>query len=428
MRILFALAAYYSWFIEHLDVVIVYLNSDIDVHLYVELPDGYKERGAAALLRKTIYGLKQSARQWNKNLSAKLFRAGLTRLMSDYSVFNRNAGIPRVVIVIIYVDDFLAFGPNMSEIKNLKRWLAANYKMKDLGPCSQFLGMKVERDEERRTISISQEAFINKALTAADMQNCKGVTSPMIVNSKLAQNPESAADAELIQLYQSHIGTQMWAYICTRPDLGFSVSTLSRFSSNPTPEHIGAVKRVYRYLQDTKDYKLVYHGGHRDHIKLEIYTDADWAGDIETRKSTSGYVALLNGTAISWSSKRQTTVAQFLCEAEYIAASEAVKEAVWIGRFLEELHQIRIYPIPIYCDNQGAIALAKNPENHQRTKHIDVRYHYIREKEEDGTIEIRYLPTEQMVADGLTKSLPSTRQTAFVEQLGLERERTLRQQ
>ena len=151
-----------------------------------------------------------------------------------------------------------------------------------------------------------------------------------------------------------------------------------------------------------------------------MYADADWAGNKETRRSTTGYVALLTGIAISWVSKHQISVAQFSCEAEYIATLEAVKEAVWIGPFLEEFHQTRIYPIPLYCDNKGAIALAKNPENHQRTKHIDVRYHYIREKEEDGTIAIKYLPTEQMIADGFTKSLPSTQQRSFAESLGLE--------
>ena len=298
IRILFALAAYYGWFIEHLDAVTAYLNSDIDVLLYVELPDGYKQADRAALLRKTIYGLKQSARQWNKNLSAKLLGAGLTRLMSDYSVFIRNAGTTKVVIVIVYVDDFLVFGPNMSEIDNIKWWLATHYKIKDLGPCSQFLGMKVERNEELRTISISQEAFINKALTAAEMENCKGVNSPMISTPNLSQNPKPVADQKLVQSYQSHIGTQMWAYVCTRPDLGFSVLTLSRFSSNPTREHYSALKRVYQYLQDTKNNKLVYYGSHRDHIKLEMYADADWAGDKETRKSMSEYVALLNGTTI----------------------------------------------------------------------------------------------------------------------------------
>lgn len=138
-------------------------------------------------------------------------------------------------------------------------------------------------------------------------------------------------------------------------------------------------------------------------------------------------MALLYGTAISWSSKRQTSVAKSSCEAKYIAASEADKEAVWIGRFLEELHQRQIYPIPIYCDNQGAIALAKHPESHQRTKHIDLRYHHIREKEEDGTIAIKYLPTKKMIADGFTKSLPSTQLNTFVENLGLERELTFGQ-
>ena len=262
IRILFALAAYYGWYIEHLDAVTAYLNSDIDVLLYVELPDGYKEPGKAALLRKTIYGLKQSARQWHRNLSAKLLKAGLTRLMSDYSVFIRNAGSSKMVIVVIYVDDFLVFGLDKSEIDNIKWWLNTNYKMKDLGTCRQFLGMKVERDEDRRTISISQTAFINKALMAAEMQDCKGVNAPMIGSPNFPQNTEPPTNQELVQLYQSHIGTQMWAYICTRPDLGFSISLLSRFCSNPTAEHLSAVKRVYRYLQGTKDYKLVYSGGH----------------------------------------------------------------------------------------------------------------------------------------------------------------------
>lgn len=156
----------------------------------------------------------------------------------------------------------------------------------------------------------------------------------------------------------------MWAYIYTRPDFSFSVSTLSQFSSNPTWEHFGTLKRVYRYLQDTKNYKLVYCSGHWDYIKLEIYADADWAEDKKTKKLISEYVTLLNRTAISWYSKYQTFVAQSSCKAEYIAAFEAVKKAIWIGRFLEKLHQIYKYPILLYCNNQEAIALTKNPKNY----------------------------------------------------------------
>ena len=292
--------------------------------------------------------------------------------------------------------------------------------MKDLGICHQFLGMKVEQDKNCRTISISQTAFINKVFMAVEMQDCKGVNALMIGSLNFSQNTKPLTNQKLVQLYLSPIGTQILAYIYTRPDLEFSISLLSQFCSNPIAEHLSAVKQVYRYLQGTKDYKLVYLGGHQDQIKLEMYTDADWAGNKETKRSTTEYVALLNGTAISWASKHQTSVAESSCEAEYISASEAIKEAVWIGRFLEELHQTRIYPIPLYYDNESAIALAKNPENYEQTKHIDVCYHYIREKKEDRTIAIKYLPIEQMIVDGFTKSLPSTQQRSFAESLGLE--------
>ncbi len=180
-----------------------------------------------------------------------------------------------------------------------------------------------------------------------------------------------------------------------------------------------AVKRVYEYLQATKDLKIIYQGGLTEKPRLEIYTDADCAGDKETRKSTSGYVAILAGCHVSWSSKRQSTVAQSSKEAEYIAASEAIKEAVWIGRLLEELCQPDIYPISLHFDNQGSITLTKNPENHRRAKHTDVRYHYIREKEEDGTIAVDYIPKEDIISDGLTKALTSAPMKVFIEQLGL---------
>ena len=177
---MFALAAYYGWYIEHLDTVTAYLNFDIDVLLYVKFSDGYKEPGKAALLRKTIYGLKQSACQWHRNPSAKLLKASFLRLMSNYSIFICNAGSSKMIIVVIYIDDFLVFGLDKSEIDNIKWWLNINYKMKDLGTCCQFLGMKVEQEKNRCTISISQIAFINKTLMAAEIQDCKGVIASII--------------------------------------------------------------------------------------------------------------------------------------------------------------------------------------------------------------------------------------------------------
>ena len=199
----------------------------------------------------------------------------------------------------------------------------------------------------------------------------------------------------------------MYAMTQTRPDLAYSVSTLSKFSSNPSKEHTVAVKRVYRYLQGTKSLTLTYRGDCE--LKLVGYTYSDWGGDKETRRSTSGYVFTLAGAPISWSSGRQSTVALSSTEAEYIAAAEATKEAVWIARFLEELK----ISCDVYLPVQGAIGLSKNPEDHKRTKHIDIRHHYIREKQED-------VPTAEMIADGLTKTLPLVKFKRFLSQLGLK--------
>ena len=414
-----ALAAHYGWNIKQIDAVTVYFNFNIDVILYIETPTGYKRVGKICLLRKTIYGLKQSAHQWSNDLNRSMIKAGLKKLISDYSVFAKNLGTNKVVIVIVYVDDFLFFGPDITEIHIVKSFLADQYKMKDLGSCGQFIGIKLERNLEAKTISLSQRVYIQKALEHANMLDSKPVHSSLVSGIDFSKNLNKLLDKDFIYLYQSHVGTHMWVYVCTRPDLSFAVSTLSRFSSNPTIKHMIAVQRVYQYLQATKDLKIVYCRGLTQHSRLEIYTDADWADDKETRRSTSAYIAMLAGCPVSWSSKRQTTVAQSSTEAEYIAALEATKEAVWIGRLLEELCQPEIYPIPLHCDNQGSIALAKNPENHQCTKHIDVWYHYIREKEKDGTIAIDYLPTKEIIADGLTKTLTPAKMKIFIRQLGL---------
>ena len=278
--------------------------------------------------------------------------------------------------------------------------------------------MKVDRDLEAKTLTISQSVYAQNALKSMGMQDCKSAATPMAENPNLVANPETA-DPSSVRNYQSAIGTLMYAMTQTRPDLAYSVSTLSKFSANPSKEHTGAVKRVYRYLQGTKSLSLTYRGDCE--LKLVGYTDSDWGGDKETCRSTSGYVFTLAGAPISWSSRRQSTVALSSTEAEYIAAAEATKEAVWIARFLEELKiSCDVYlPVQLFCDNQGAIGLSKNPEDHRRTKHIDIRHHYIREKQEDGTITIHFLPTAEMIADGLTKPLPPVKFKRFLSQLGL---------
>jgi hypothetical protein len=209
----------------------------------------------------------------------------------------------------------------------------------------------------------------------------------------------------------------MYCMLGTRPDIAYAVGALSQFSSNPGKAHWQAVKRVMRYLQGTKEMCLTYSAA----IKLIGYTDADWGGDHDDRRSTSGYIFLLGDGVISWSSKKQRTVALSSTEAEYMAATQATKEAVWLRNLLFELgYPQHDHPTTIFADNQSCIALAKNPTFHARTKHIDIQHHYVRERLEDGNIELVYCNTNDMVADILTKALSKDKVTSFSQSMGLK--------
>jgi hypothetical protein len=213
----------------------------------------------------------------------------------------------------------------------------------------------------------------------------------------------------------------MYLMLGTRPDIAFAVSCLSRFMTNPTQQHCTAIKHLFRYLQGTRDLVLVYKGD----LKLLIgYTDADWGGDVAIRHSTSGYIFNIGSGAISWSSKRQPTVALSSCEAEYMGQTQATKEAIWLQRLLAELHsreEKEFLATLIHGDNQGAIALSCNPYNHARTKHIDIQHHFVREAQEEGEVDVQFTPTKKQVADRLTKALLKPQFIAFRDALGLER-------
>ena len=195
---------------DQIDAITAYLNSEIDVVLYIEAPTGYKTLGKVYRLRKTIYGLKQSARQWSKDLAQSMIRAGLKRLVSDYSAFAKNLGTSKVVIVIVYVDEFLFFEPDIQEINTVKKYLADRYNMKDLGPCGQFTGIKLNQNTDKKTISLSQELYLLKALDHVGVSDCKPALSPIVANTNLTKNPEDASEEEFIRSYQSYLGTHMW--------------------------------------------------------------------------------------------------------------------------------------------------------------------------------------------------------------------------
>ena len=293
--------------------------------------------------------------------------------------------------------------------------------MSDLGPCKYYLGMEVIRDRPNRTLKLSQRGYIEKVLRDFGFWDCnKKHDTPMATTDKLERaEPDYEPKPSTIKWYQRAVGSLMYAMLGTRPDIAYAVSVVSRYAAKPIQAHQSAVTRFFRYLRKTINYVLVFRG---ELAQLTGYSDSDWAGDYDTRKSTSGYVFSIGSAVISWSSKLQPTVALSSCEAEYIGQTNAAKEALWLRRLLDEIQpeSANNQATVIYCDNQGAIALAKNPQFHARTKHIDIQHHFVREKVNEGAVQLKYVETNDQVADGLTKALDKIKFEKFRKAIGLE--------
>jgi len=267
---------------------------------------------------------------------------------------------------------------------------------------------------------MSQKNYIETILKRFKMENAASAPTPLNPSVILTKREGEPSDRVASNLYAIAIGSLMYAAMATRPDIAFAVQTLSQFTTNPGPEHWTAVKRVFRYLSGTRDYKLTY-GGHQQDWPLEVsgFTDADWGSNPNDRKSISGYIYLLGGGAIAWSSKKQGTVALSSTEAEYIAATHAARQAIWLRHLFNGLNLPLKGSTSIHADNQSAIALSKDSQFHARSKHIDIQHHFIREKVGDGSIELVYCPTDEMLADILTKGLSKAKHEKFTRELGL---------
>ena len=418
-KAIFALAAANDWDIEQMDVKTAFLYGYIEEEVYVEQATGFvskKYPNRVCKLNKALYGLKQAPRVWYNTFAVYMKALGLEPIDADFSVFmDPKTG----TIVALYVDDVVITGPSRSDIQRIKNALNAEFKMSDLGRICYYLGMTVVRDRANRILRLGQSAYIERFLRHHGMWESKPQSTPMETSAKLTPAEEGyTAPAELLKTYQSAVGSLMYAMLGTRPDIAFAVSVVSRYASNPTEAHFSAVKRIFRYLRSTINWHLTYKGTLQN---LVGYTDSDWAGDHGTRKSTSGYVFCLGSGAISWSSKRQATVALSTCEAEYVGQTQAAKEAVWLRGLLSQIRpSAPLQTVIIYGDNQGAIALAKNPLHHGRAKHIDIQHHWVRGQIADGIVDLQYVPTDKQVADGLTKALCRDKFELFRNLLGLE--------
>jgi len=295
-----------------------------------------------------------------------------------------------VIILVLYVDDILLIGNDIPSLEAVRSSLMKVFSMKDLGEAAYILGIKIYRDRSRRLIGLSQSAYIDKVLKRFSMENSKKGFLPMSHGIHLSKNqcPLTTVELDIMSriLYTSVIGSIMYAMICTRPDISYALSVTSRHQANPGLPHWTAVKNILKYLKRTKEVFLIY--GRESELVVRGYTDASFQTDHDDLRSQSGYMFILNGGAVSWKSSKQETTADSTTEAEYIAASEAAKEGYWIKKFVTELGMIPSDPMELFCDNNGAIAQAKELRSQQRSKHVLRRYHLIREIVDRGDVKV----------------------------------------
>ncbi|KAM1100035.1 hypothetical protein ACFX2B_006478 [Malus domestica] len=425
IRILLAIAAYHDYEIWQMDVKTAFLNGYLEEELYMTQPEGFvskSEKPKVCKLQRSIYGLKQASRSWNIRFDTEIKTFGFAQNEDDNCVYQKVVG-EAVVFLVLYVDDILLFGNDTAVLSSVKVWLSKTFHMKDLGDASYVLGIKLYRDRSRKLIGLSQSMYIDKVLSRFQMEQSKKGFLPVGHGIHLSKSMEPKTPEEIRQMscipYASAIGSLMYAMICTRPDIAYAVSITSRYQSNPGSEHWTAVKTVLKYLRRTKDMFLVYGGA--SELRVEGYTDADFQSDVDDRSSNSGYVFTLNGGAVSWKSKKQSVIADSTTEAEYVAAAEAGKEAFWIMKFITELGVVPTItsPVTLYCDNNGAIAQAKEPRAHQKNKHIDRRFNIIRRYAAEGKINILKVASADNVADPLTKPMSQIQLDRHMEKMGI---------
>ena len=434
-RPLFAIAAQEDWEIHQMDVRTAFLNAPLDEEVYVQKPTGYDGIRAddfqlakvdealtprnVCRLNRALYGLKQAPRAWYLTLKYFLVTQGMQPMDSDQAAFKKASGPPDLFLAV-YVDDILLFGPSKPALNTMKAALKTRFSMTDLGECGTFLGLQVSRNRTSRTLMLTQTPYVDEIIQRFDLAGQIPKSTPMEKSRQYTLVP-SEAQSSLADTrhYQAMLGSLMYLVVETRPDIAYAVGLLSRFAKNPNSTHLAALKRVFAYLLTTRNLGPVY----RRKGFLIGYADADYGMDQDTRKSTTGWVFQIGGAPISWASQRQKCTAQSTCEAELIAASEAVREAIWLRKLVLELQMPQLFglstSVMLMGDNQATHALAKDERYHNRAKHIDVRYYLIREHIGRKTVDYRWASSGDILADGLTKPLPEPAFLAFVRDLGM---------
>jgi hypothetical protein len=416
VRLLFALAALENWHMTALDVKTAFLYGQLDEEIYMEQPEGFKVKGQefkVLRLRRAIYGLKQASLAWWKELDKSVQKLGFKRLYADAGIFVCRHKDGTILVMLAYVDDILFMGPNQSLLLNKKALFMKLWECRDLGECKEFLQIRITR--EHGNIHIDQESYLHKVVQRFGLQYAHFARTPLPQGYKPLPN-EGPVDPARRQKFQSVIGSLLYIMLGTRPDIAYAVTVMSQFSVNPSQEHLDKALYICRYLAGTPQYSIMYDG--RSNKGLVAYTDSDWAADPIKRRSITGFFFKLANGIISWQSRSQKTVALSSTEAEYMALSDTSRQAVWIKSVLDELG-MSIGTVPISGDNQGSIFISSNPVQERRSKHIDIRYHYVRDCIEEKKVAIFFVDGALNPADLFTKNLGETKFTSFRKQLGI---------
>ena len=419
VRTLAQLSVQNDWVVHQMDVRAAYLNAEIDVEIYVEQPQGYEVKTESNeklvwRLKKSLYGLKQSGRNWNAKFNAHLIEQGFVQSEVDPCVYIKHCKsssdqTDEHAIILIWVDDVIIATKSTPLLNNVKARLSLTFNMKDLGALSWFLGIQFSFTNE--AITMSQTQYIKKLLSKFGMEECKPRFTPCDVNlNKFCDEEADPADENL---YKEIVGSLIYVMTATRPDLCYIVTRLSQYMTRPTKNHMIAAKHALRYLKATMNQGITYRKSGNT-LKLVGACDADW-GNCADRKSITGYTFMLSndGPSISWKSKKQQTVALSTCEAEYMAMCAATQEGLYLNALLKDMLCAEQGAFTLYCDNQGTLAMSKNPIVQQRSKHIDIKYHFVRHHVQNGNVSVIYLPTTENFADLFTKPMGRQKMLMF---------------
>ena len=403
-----SLAAKHDLEIQQMDVRTAFLHGNLEEEIYMRQPEGFesKDPNLVCLLNKSLYGLKQAPRQWNIRFDEFMTKINFNKSKYDPCIYTNGK-----IFLLLYVDDILLVGKEKFEIDMLKRQLHSEFEMKDLGEAKKILGIEIKRKRPGR-ITLSQQQYLSKVLDRFNMNKAKPVSTPLAPHFKLSKEQSPKTESERIYMdkvpYASCVGSLMYAMVCTRPDLAQAMSIVSRFISDPGESHWDALKWIIRYVKGSIDIGLIYDQKMNNSDLVVGYVDSDYAGCLDTRRSTTGYVFTAQGGCISWKSTLQKVVALSSTEAEYMAATEAIKEAIWIKGLTQELG-MNSENINVFCDNQSALHLMKNPMFHERSKHIDIKLHFIRDVIASKEVQVTKVHTNENPADMFTKCVTSSK-------------------